>query len=353
MTLCVSFLCVRVALAQTESTIEPTADDEPVYLLNDTNLRPLQNTDMQIQLSIPGRSVYDSNPITANQFGVLFSQLISSGEYLYTVEARGQDAQNFPTETRLVRTNLLNQERTVLTNQSGIYAFAVSPDQQRIAVSYYDGAYGVGLRRICIVEVNRSMCRNAFDALALDGGYWKDENTFINTNAAYIRILDVRTFETTEIMYPSEWFMSRATLIPNTDLLFVSGISRTNYQIGDIPQFFTFDLNTRQLTDLPYDAISAAVDPIEFVDFSPNGHYLIYGQLGPLGNLAIVEFDTGRLISQAEKVFNYGWMDNTTLVLQTDRFTPQPQIFQVDMTTGITTLIASGQQAAGTLLVSQ
>ncbi len=348
------FFCLQGVIAKQQSV-----NAEGIYLLTDNVLTLLHSSEPNLTESptraVPlplRRSAYSQDEV-ANEFAILFAELDSSGYTLYTVEVRGQDANFLPTETRLVKTNLLNNEREVLTEQPGIFAFSVSPDQANIALAYYDGLYEFGRRKTCVLNVITHVCTSVDVQFGDSPALWLDSQHYVVTIPWQLAEVNITDFSIQVTPFPQEWSVFSSLLIPNTNVLVLAAENRNNH-LSERPSYFlTFDLQSRELLQLPYRAAPSTYYIIDTWAFSSNATYLVYGpSYGVSNRMAVIEFETGRLIAEFHDVRNYQWLNDETLALQGPLNNTFPSIVLLNASTSEITSLATGSAAEGIMLVA-
>jgi hypothetical protein len=135
-------------------------------------------------------------------------------------------------------------------------------------------------------------------------------------------------------------------LIPGTRNLLVSATLLTA-DVSLPAHFLTYHLDTDIITQLPFTTVS---DP-NFIaagemQFSPDGRYLFYRSGTPA---ALIDFQTGQLITRLDGTRAVEWVDNTTLLIQ-GLHEGELQVYTLDVPTGSTNVLLRDEAATGILL---
>lgn len=288
------------------------------------------------------------DPAQRDGWRILSADIPKTGNFLYTLEGSGRTERQLPTATQLVRTDLITGERVILSNRNGIYGFVLSPDQQHMIVGYHDGEFGVAQQYSCILDLQTLECRDVPMIATSNLGFWLDNQRYLGFGVSPFGLVIVST--DTGIPQPlpvaAEWFVYSAVPIPNTRTLLLSARLRSD-TARNASQFLTLDVDTHALQNFTYDAANENYALVETWSFSPDGHYLLYGGL----RRVLVEFQTGRQIQEFDTVFNSGWVNNNTLVVQGALNATTNGILRTDANTGNTVQIRTSSEAYGILIV--
>ncbi len=322
-----------------------------VFLLRDSSLISLDLTTAQqaTHLNLPieqSLSVEALTSASTNNVVSLISVAVDPGaQFLYTVESTARDSRGRTTATRFVQTNVFSEARRVLLDRPGLFSFTFSPDGQRIAISYFEGEYGGSRRYACVLDLASGNCPQINRSLAGNPAVWLDNHTFVLlSEERNLYRVDARTLELRELPVSDGWDILSAVQIPATNSLLISA---NPWDYTPAPaQFLTLNLDTMIVSDFAYDALDSDYTSVQDWAFSPDGRFLLYGSTF---EMALVEFQTGRLISEFEGVIQATWLRDSSGLVFNVGWNRTPSLLEFDLQTRQTRTVI--QDSTGIILL--
>lgn len=252
----------------------------------------------------------------------------------------------FPTQTQILRVDPQMQTSTVIYERPGIFTFVLSPDGQQMIVGYYESDYYFSTQRACVLDFQTDICGDIPHAIANIPGQWIDEVDILVLSGDDLlpHVINSNSGVDVVIPIPLGWNLISSIPIPNAHLVV---LTMGRIDLNGIPEYrlFTVDIDTMQIEMLQYENDRQLTS---LLGFSPHSRYLFYNG----ATFELIEFATGRVISVFDRVINFGWESNETLVIQgTITANAAPVIAQVNAVTGEIRTLAEGEQAAGILIV--
>ncbi|MDX2141592.1 MAG: hypothetical protein SF123_26125 [Chloroflexota bacterium] len=343
--------CTLFGLAYAASAQEDSSASPRVFMIRDYQVAEITTqpgvistqsvSTLPIELEALGSSRTDAWRLDS-------ADITRDARLLYSIETFGRTSRLLPTNTRLVRTDLLTGTRLTLIENSGLYTFTMSPDETKMFVTYYDGEYGVDTIRTCLLDLVSGECRT-FPFAVIPPRYWIDNNYIVAIQVPGLRltIININDFSYRELALPPELYLYSAVPIPGTRYMVLSMTIRDNPTLAS--QFKLLNVDTGELSDMLYNALNQEnYSAVGNWTFSPDGFYLLY-QGG--GELALIEFAAGRLITEIDTGYNWGWTSDTTLVLQGSDGN-MSGVLEIDATTGGIRQLLPASEANGILLVT-
>lgn len=330
--------------------------DSDVYLLRDNQLMHLDPQTGQTHLVTefaPLSTVRSTEPDRTER-RLYAADIDPAAQYLYQIEVWGRSSNrripNAPTGGELVRIDMVTKERQVISKNTTIFHFVLSPDGQRMILFYYDGEFLYSKPRACILDLHSFQCKDLTFDYVRTTSFWIDNDTFVISinDINTLRLVDAVTGSHTTLALPPEWHIYTAALIPQSNSILVDTHPRE--LVDRIPpiSFLTYDLETGNVQLLPYTALDTGdYTIVNELQFSPSGDYLLYRG----GNVALVDFSSGELIQEFTAVYSAGWLDEHTLLVQGSRHDDALEIMRVDATSKEVTSLLQGEAASGILLI--
>ncbi len=238
--------------------------------------------------------------------------------------------------TRLVRMDLTTNREFVLFEHTNIMQISVSPSGNKVLVFYYEGVAERSDFIPCLLDVASGDCpRLPISAWTTSYPVWLDDQTLVMlTGARKVTLINAASLQITTLNTLNNFGINSFASIPNTRQ-FILGVNRYDAQPGTPIEFYTLDRDTQELNSFYWGTI---FDPrtidgytVTYWLFSPDGHYLVYGNLGLYTKVAVVDFETGRAIEEIDAVTGAIWLDNRNLLFIQGLAAPAPLI-ELDVT---------------------
>lgn len=322
--------------------------ENTIYLLRDNAIVEFGTTGVQHIAANPSAlSLPITNLSNPNHRYVASAVLTATATHLYALFQEGQlsPQRPFPTHTWISRIDTTSGISVVIYDHPGIFAFALSPDEQHMTVGYYEADYYFSAERACILNLSVGDCSPIQYQVFSDPGAWID-NTHIllpSSNDGHMHVINITNNEDIRLPLPPGRNLSSGRPIPNTRLVLM-GAEAQDLTQQPLFGFFTVNIDTFELQMLPYGESSTVV----LYGISPDHRYLVYGDTHP----KLVEFASGRLVRQFDSIVNLGWIGDHTLVYQGRvEANSEPEIATIDSETGERSQLAAGDQASGILLI--
>lgn len=243
-------------------------------------------------------------------------QLISVGmdastQFLYTIESTANDERGLkPAATQLVQTDRVSQERRVILEHPALFTFSISLNGDALFVIYFEGDYGGSRRYGCILDVTTGQCNHLDISLAPNIPVWvESDRVILLSEDRQLYSVDAANLELTPLPLTDEWAILSFTKVPDKATLLVSANPRQSTEMPPEVNFLMLDLNTIELSSLQYSAVESPYGSVDSWLFSPDGRYLLYGSTF---NMALVEFETGALVSEFADVIQATWLPDSS-----------------------------------------
>lgn len=335
---------IMSAFAATAQTDDETPIIRPLYFMQDDQIK-------QLNLETPRSSdtaLWDVEVIETNiqTFGnILQIALDSNQRFAFRLEVTASDDRQRILYTRLVRTDLKSHEEAVLLERPGIIQFAVSPAADKVFILYYEGAAEQSRLIPCLLMIDAGECEE-ISVMPWTTSYpvWLDNQTLaMLTGARKVTLIDASSLQSTVLSTPDNFSIVSFAPIPNTHQ-FILGVNRYNAFPGTPIEFYTLDRDTQQVSEFAYDTIfdPRTIDGTTVTAwlFSPDGRYLLYGNMGLYTKMALVEYQTGRVIAQLDEITQATWLDNERLIFLQGSMKPVP-VLEINSTTGAQSTLLS------------
>jgi WD40 repeat protein len=244
---------------------------------------------------------------------VMNPQLGRDSHALYFLMGFGQDGLSPPQHTKMMWVDLSTFEATTIFEKEGLSNFALSPNNQRAIVTYFEGEYGKSRQYSCVLDLASGNCAPGDMAIGNWGWTWVDDESYIILSRAGRKfyLIDANSLEAHPLPVDESWYLQSFTLIPDTRKLLISARQRTDIT-SDASQFLRLDLDTEEVTDFAYDAVSSEYSSVSDWQFSPDGKYLLYGSVS---ERALIDFHTGELIAEFKDATQAEWLSNDDLLI--------------------------------------
>ncbi len=237
----------------------------------------------------------------------------------------------------------------------GLTYFAASPQGDHILVFYFEGKIEKSRYVACMLDTKSGQCTPLdIDIIYPNQAVWIDNQTVaILSLLREITLVDSVTLKSRSIKLENQPIsIATFALIPKTHKLILS-VTLTNVMPLSPVRLYTLDLDAEVFEALSYTSLfndnPLNETTVSAWSFSPDRDHLFYGNLGDDGKMALVEFQTGKVIGIFDKVTQASWLADNRLIF-IEGFQNPPPLLEVNALTGQTkTLIAD---ATGMVIIN-
>ena len=120
---------------------------------------------------------------------VMNPQLDHNSHALYFLTGFGQNGLTPPQHTKLMHVDLSTLEKKTVFEKEGLSNFALSPNNQKAILIYYEGEYGKSHQYSCVLDLASGNCPTVDGVVDNRGWAWVDDNSYIILSSNDRRIL--------------------------------------------------------------------------------------------------------------------------------------------------------------------
>lgn len=316
------------------------------YVVNDNGIMGInrvngkQNTKISLASNLAEQSTQNS-PDT-----ILDAKIDRSTQLLYVVRGPIVMSDTTPKLSRIEQINLTTGTSQVIYERQAIFNVNISPGGSQAIVSYYEGEILFSPLHMCVLLIAKGTC------IELDltihstfSIHWLDENSVtVQFGGNKLYEIDTNTQQITLLKGLENWYIESTAPIPLTRTLLVAATpSIPNGQLNPV-HLLLYETDTGNVTDYAYQINSADTAYLApDLELSPNGQYFM---VGTYGTRRIVEFKTGRIVTELAKVSQVAWSSDNVhaLISQTTSETNDTvtsQILNLDLQNGLSTSVLS------------
>jgi hypothetical protein len=349
--ICILVLTTLPTFAQSDQgTAKPgLVDSNLFYVINDNSIASINiiSGEQVPRVSLTANLISQSTPTDViSPDIVLTAKIDQSTHLLYVVRGPLTPGDTTPKVTRIEQINLISGASLIVYERQTIVNVHTSPDGSKAIVSYYEGKFADSPLHMCVLSIATGRCTElALIIHSTSSIYWLDEKTLMVSLGGFkLYSIDTSTQQITLLKGLENWYVEGVAPIPQTYNFLVAAVPSVPDGQLNPARLLIYEMDTGRVTDYPYQITSNDVAYLgPDLEVSPNSQYFV---VGGYTTLRIVEFKTGRIVTELPKVTQVAWPSDGAHVLVSLTSsetidTVTSQTMNIDLQTGASTVVFS------------